>query len=41
MRTGVTNDVAPIRSFGELQLGLAEMPADISSESNVMSSGWP
>ena len=41
MRTGVTNDVAPIRSFGESQFGLAARPADISSESNVISSGWP
>ncbi len=41
MRTGVTNDVAPIRSFGELQFGFPARPADISSESNVMSSGRP
>ena len=41
MRTGVTNDVAPIRSLGESQLGFPLRPADISSDSNVISSGWP
>ncbi len=41
MRTGVTNDLAPIRSLGESQFGLAPSPADISSESKVISSGWP
>ena len=41
MRTGVTNDVAPIRSFGESQFGLPPRPADVSSDSKVKSSGLP
>ena len=31
----------PTRIFGELQLGFAPRPADMRSESNVMSSGRP
>ena len=38
---GVTKDVAPTRSLGALQFGLPARPADISSDSNAMSSGWP
>ncbi|CPA48116.1 Uncharacterised protein [Mycobacterium tuberculosis] len=37
----MTKDPAPTRSLGESQLGLGPSPADISSESNEISSGSP